>query len=96
MQEWEDKCVEYEKLTKKIAEATCIWSTDKLGERIHVSHQCPKCQLEYRGRKFRIAIFEHPLPTDLRRLRQQYLNWDVQKHFQPIETQRDWSFLRWR
>lgn len=43
-EEWEKKCLEFEKLTKSISESSCIFVDNEYG-RVHAQH-CKKCYLE--------------------------------------------------
>ncbi|KAF4632731.1 hypothetical protein G7Y89_g5393 [Cudoniella acicularis] len=57
-QEWQEKCLEYESLTKKISESSCLYEIDEFQNRIHL------CFLERKAYRFRINVHEHPLPYD--------------------------------
>ncbi|KAI9771414.1 MAG: hypothetical protein M1839_002804 [Geoglossum umbratile] len=65
-QEWQELSAEYEGLMMKVAESTCLYTTDDIWPSlpIHDDHQCTKCYLERQAKRMRIRIHEHPLPSD--------------------------------
>ena len=62
--EWQEKCVEYNRLLSDIADASCLYITDDFGGKFHDDRRCKKCFLERRKDRFRMQAYEHPLPAD--------------------------------
>ena len=63
-QEWREKSLEYNKLLREIEEASCLYTTDDFGGKVHEERRCKKCFLERQKNRFRMQAYEHPLPTD--------------------------------
>ena len=63
-QEWRKKSLEYDRLLRQIGEATCLYTTDDFGGKVHDDHRCRKCYLERQRNRFRMQAHEHPLPAD--------------------------------
>lgn len=70
-EEWTEKSVAFDTLTREIERSSCEYLPDTAQPRIHrypgpQSHDpdCPKCEKDKQRRNMRIRIFEDPLPTD--------------------------------
>lgn len=61
--EWQEKTRDFQALVREASEASCMYETDEYGGRSHFRH-CKKCFLERKVSNFRMAAYEHPLPTD--------------------------------
>lgn len=62
--EWQEKCLEYDNLVRKIADTSCLYITDQFQVKFHDERRCGKCFLEREKNRFRIQAHEHPLPAD--------------------------------
>ena len=66
-EEWLAKSEEFDDLSKRINEGTCLYMTDDsnpTGKDLHEPRLCPRCRLIHQLEKLRIQIYEHPLPSD--------------------------------
>ncbi|KAI9701732.1 MAG: hypothetical protein M1820_006360 [Bogoriella megaspora] len=64
-EEWHTKSAEHDRLTKLIAESTCIMGYDEvLACSFHDETSCIKCSFEREAKSLRIRKFERPLPED--------------------------------
>ena len=61
--EWERLSSEFERLHKRIAESTCLMTTEEYGIH-HDKDRCPKCYLQRRAKRMRIQVHEDFLPRD--------------------------------
>jgi Protein of unknown function (DUF3638) len=65
-QEWQKMSTKYENLMRRVAESTCLYTTDDNWPplTVHDDRRCTKCYLEREAKRIKIQVHEHPLPSD--------------------------------
>jgi hypothetical protein len=62
--EWQELSAQFESLELKIAQSTCLYTTDEFQQVVHDGRACTKCYLRRKARRMKITIHEHPLPSN--------------------------------